>query len=124
MDWLRRTLPWLFVVVVLVGYTPLLHAKDVTLSWDASPSQISGYIVTVSLSEVMLNPIQSDTVGNVLTLTIQGLEDTQEHFFGVKAYDAQGNESVFSNVVKSPAVEVPPYVLPKLDFIIDVELLK
>jgi ribulose bisphosphate carboxylase small subunit len=61
--------------------------------------------------------------GNVLTLKILGLEDTSEHYFGVTAYDAAGNESVYSNIVHSPEAE-EEFVLPLLEFEVDIRILQ
>ena len=97
------------------------HAKDVTLSWDASPTQgVTGYRVYTSQQSGMTDPTVIDA-GNVLTLTIPDLEDTYDYWFCVKAYMDQ-NESVCSNIVKSEAL--PVAVLPKLDFEVDVEIIK
>ena len=96
-------------------------SKDVRLQWDASPTTaVTGYIVVVSLSEVMLDPTEQD-VGNVLTQTLNGLEDTDDHWFCVKAYNEAGNESTCSNIVTSPAVQET--VLPSLDFEVEINIL-
>ena len=122
MNWLRGLFPWLFVLV-LVGYSPLLHAKSVTLSWDPSPtSTVTGYKVVVANHPDMSGTLTVIDVSNVLTRTILDLDDTSAYWFGVKAYDGVGNESAFSNIVKSEAI--PERVLPELEFIIDVEILK
>ena len=98
------------------------HAKDVTLSWDASPTPtVSGYNVLTSLHPSIADPMVTD-VGNVLTTTLNGLGDTDEHWFCVTAYDGQGRESTCSNIVHSPAI--PETVLPSLDFDVNVEILQ
>ena len=105
-----------------MGYSPLLHAKTVTLSWDPSPTTaVTGYTVEVSHSEVMSDPMLID-VENVLTTTVENLEDADDHWFCVKAYDGAGNKSTCSNIVNSPAI--PETVLPSLDFEVNVEILK
>ena len=71
--------------------------------------------------EAMSDPMLIEDVGNVLTTTVENLEDADEHYFCVKAYDASSNESTCSNVVHSPAL--PETVLPELDFEVEVELL-
>jgi hypothetical protein len=115
---MKRLLPWLFLIVLAVN----CHAKSVTLSWDASPtSTVVGYLVQTSLTSTMENPSQQD-VGGVLSYTVNGLENTDSHWFCVKAYDANQNESVCSNVVHSPPL--PETVLPELDFGVEIELLK
>ena len=116
-----------FVLFLLIQGAGICEAKTVNLSWDASPTEtVVGYIVWTSLNQQMASAAPQD-VGNVLTLTIPGLEDTLAYWFCVKAYDGNGNQSVCSNVVKSPAVEVPEDVLPELDFLdfdISVEILQ
>ena len=89
-------------------------AKTVTLSWDASPSAVSGYKVYYDAgSSTPLDgtgATEGDSpreVGNVLTYVIHGLPDGTDHYFAVTAYDSSGNESTYSNTVHSPAVTVP-----------------
>ena len=109
MGWLRRLLPWLFGLLLLIVPADICHAKTVTLSWDASPtSTVTGYRAFVSLNSDMSSTLLSHDAGNVLTLTITDLADTSEHWFCVKAYDAEGTESVCSKIVNSPPVgDVP-----------------
>ena len=89
-------------------------AKSLTLSWDASPSVVTGYKIyynSGSSTEPMdgtgaaegASPID---VGNLLTFTVTGLPDDQDHYFVVTAYDDAGNESDFSNLAHSPAAPV------------------
>ncbi len=84
------------------------ETKTVTLSWDASPSSVTGYriyYVTGSAADLSAaaNPSSVD-VGNVLTYTFSGLDGTVDHSFAVTAYDSSGNESIYSNVVTSSSV--------------------
>ncbi len=109
---------WIFCFLLLVTN---VQAKTVTLSWDPSPSpSVIGYSVITSTLPSMLNPSTQD-VGGVLTTIVNGLENQDDHYFCVKAYDANGNESVCSNIVNSPPI--PEAVLPDLDFTVDVELI-
>jgi hypothetical protein len=85
-------------------------AKTVTLTWDASPSDVDGYyIYHVAGSSTDLshadNPTMID-VGADLTYTFYDLEDDVEHSFAVTAYDDSGNESAYSNIVTSDALDV------------------
>ncbi len=89
-------------------------AKTVTLSWDPSPSDISGYRIYYD-SDSSTAPFDGGgateggspiDVGDVLTYTIHGLSDTDDHYFAVTAYDDSGNESAYSNAVHSPPVAV------------------
>ena len=85
MAWLRRLLPWLFVILL----------------WDASPSEtVTGYKIyytDLSVSHVI-------DVGNVLTTPIDVPMD-RAWYFKATAYDADGNESVFSNEVSTEVSE-------------------
>ena len=100
----------------------MVDAKTVQLAWDASPSMtVSGYEISVFLTELLDSTLLTVNVGNVLTQTIPNLEDTHDHWFCVKAYDGQGNKSVCSNIVHSPMVLLP---LPEIDFKFNVELMK
>jgi len=102
---------------------PNAIAKDVTLSWDPSPTPtVTGYRAYVSLSSDMQNEIMVLDAGDVLSLMIQELADEETHYFCVKAYDGVNPDSVCSNVVKSEAIDVPPQTLPELDLNIEVDV--
>ncbi len=98
------------IFLVLLVSAPAL-AKTVTLSWDASPSAVSGYKVYYDTQSdgtfSGIDAIEGDSpidVGNVLTYTVTGLYDDEDYYFAVTAYDASGNESTYSNIVVSSAV--------------------
>ncbi len=94
------------------------NAKSVTLSWDPSPTPtVIGYEINVFLTESTDSTLLVVDAGNTLTYQIATLADERDHWFCVKAYDREGNQSVCSNVVHSPPV------LPDLDFEVDVEIL-
>jgi len=114
---MKRILSWSLVITLCLISTQTL-AKTVKLGWDSSPTPtVSGYIILISLSQNMTNPSEQD-VGNVLNYTVKELRDQDEHWFCVKAYDNNGNKSVCSNIVKSPAI------LPELDFEVDIGIIK
>ena len=98
------------IVLIFVALTFSVSAwgKTVTLSWDASPSEVSGYKIHYDTTSTA--PLDGDgspiSVGNVLTYVINGLSDDVDHYFAVSAYDASGNESTYSNIVHSPPVSV------------------
>jgi hypothetical protein len=85
-------------------------AKTVTLSWDASPSDVNGYyIYYVAGSAADLSSASDPTmvvVGDVLTYTLSDLENGVDHSFAIKAYDTSGNQSIYSNIVTSAALDV------------------
>ncbi len=102
----------LLLIVVMVCFSANVWGKTVTLSWDPSPSSITGYKIYYAAGSSTApldgtgategsSPID---VGNVLTFTVNGLPDAEEHYFAVTAYDASDNESTYSNTVTSPAV--------------------
>ncbi len=108
----NRLLQIVVSVTLLLLTANLAMAKTVTLSWDASPSQIAGYKLYYKAGSSVApldgvgaaeggSPID---VGNVLTYTLTGLPDSEEHFFTLTAYDAAGYESSYSNIVTSPVV--------------------
>ena len=72
-------------------------AADVPLAWDASVSEnIVGYKVYVgTASKTYGSPI---AVGNQTAFTVTGLTPGT-YYFAVTAFDADGNESDFSNEV-------------------------
>ncbi|WP_321367895.1 hypothetical protein [uncultured Desulfuromusa sp.] len=121
MAWIRR----LFGIVSLVAVLLISQraiAKDVTLSWDPSPTPaVSGYLVLVSLNAQMTSSWTIDA-GNVLTIIIPGLADIADHWFCVKSYLGL-DKSVCSNVVHSPPVEEEKH-LPMLDLNINTEIIK
>jgi len=113
----------ILLTLVTLGLSATVWGKTVTLSWDPSPSTITGYKIyydagtsTPPLDGTGATEGSSPIdVGNVLTFTVHGLPDAEEHYFAVTAYDASGNESTYSNTVTSPAVGAennPPVLSP------------
>ena len=79
MAWLRKLLPWFFVILI----------------WDASPSEtVTGYKIyyTDHVDTYIVD------VGDVLTTEIDVRFGIDWYFYAT-AYDAAGNESVPSNTV-------------------------
>ncbi len=102
------------LLLMFVGTVGVASAwgKTVTLSWDASPSAVTGYkIYYDTSSSAPLDGTGADEgsspvdVGNVLTYVIHGLPDDTDHYFAVTAYDLSNNESSYSNTVFSPVVD-------------------
>lgn len=80
MGWLRKLLPWLFVVLI----------------WDASPTTtVTGYKVYAGPDRDNLTLLLD--AGPVLTVTLTDADHPR--CLAVTAYDGQGNESVYSNIV-------------------------
>lgn len=105
----RTTLALL--VLLLVSFSCSAWGKTVTLSWDASPSAVTGYNIHYDTSPLdgsgSTEGLSSIDVGNVLTFTVNDLLDTADHYFAVTAYDGAGNESTYSNVVHSAPISTP-----------------
>ena len=104
----------ILLMLTTLGFSTSAWAKTVTLSWDASPSAVSGYKVYYDTGPSApldgtdategASPV---SVGNVLTYVIHGLADNVDHYFAVTAYDSSANESTYSNTVHSSAVSNP-----------------
>jgi Putative Ig domain len=96
------------LVLLLVSFSCSAWGKTVTLSWDASPSSVTGYKIYYDTSPLdgagSTEGNSSLDVGNVLTFTVNDLPDTADHYFAVTAYDGAGNESTYSNVVHSAPI--------------------
>ncbi len=104
----------LLVLLTVLSAVPAF-AKKVTLSWDASPSEVTGYKVYYDTQSDTafegIDAIEGDSpidVGNVLTYTVTGLYDDEDYYFAVTAYDASGNESTYSNIVASSSTSATP----------------
>jgi hypothetical protein len=69
---------------------------SVTLEWDASSeADVVGYKLHYGTSSRNYDTIMD--VGNYTSVTIGNLDGNQNYFFAVTAYDADGNESVYSD---------------------------
>lgn len=86
------------VIVALSGSSA--WAGTASLAWDpVTDADLAGYRVYYGTSPTSYSA--SLDVGNVTTATIAGLTDCTNYYFGVKAYDAAGNESTaYSNQVQ------------------------
>jgi len=94
-------------------------AGSVTLAWDASPdASVVGYKVYYGPASGSYT--NSATVGNVTNATLTGLVNGATYFFAATAFNAQGDESVFSNeatyTVPGTSTNQPPTlnVIPNL----------
>ncbi|WP_029917887.1 fibronectin type III domain-containing protein [Pelobacter seleniigenes] len=98
------------LVTLLVCLASPSFALDITLSWDASPSDsVAGYKVYYNKGDDTLplegtGAIEGDSpidVGDNLSAKLSGLDDNAVYYFSVTAYDGSGNESTFSNIVNN-----------------------
>lgn len=85
-------------------------SQDVSLSWDPSPSSsVTGYKIYYKDGDrippfdgvAAENGISPVDVGDTLEATLSGLLDGETYYFAVTAYDADGNESAYSNIVSN-----------------------
>lgn len=85
--------------LALFSFSGHSFAGSTNLAWDASTSpNVGGYIVSYGQSSGHYD--SSIDVGNKNTLTVSGLQEGTQYFFGVKAYDsARSTESGYSNEV-------------------------
>ena len=101
----------LISLLLLLLFPTLVLAQQVTLSWDISPPpETTGYKVYYQATPYTTgqwdgteapegaSPVD---VGNVLTYQLTNLTSGVVYYFAVTAYDAEANESTYSNVVQS-----------------------
>ncbi len=84
-----------------------VRVLDVTLEWEPSPdARVAGYLVYYgNASGKYLEPID---VGLETSCTVPGLDDRQNWYFSVKAYDDKGKTSDYSNEVARLSENVTP----------------
>ena len=103
---------------MIFGFTLLLmsvanvsFAKDVTLTWDPSPSpetDVAGYKIYYGTNTGTYTGTEANTgaspidFGKETIATLEGLDDTKSHYFTVTAYNANGEESAYANEVTAP----------------------
>jgi Fibronectin type III domain len=99
------------LLVLLLGVAPAL-AGQVYLAWDAPDASTppAGYLLYAwqELTEVP----QSVHVGLQTTYRLAGLENGATYAFAVTAYDAEGNESDYSNIVTVTMPGRPTLISP------------
>uniref|UniRef100_UPI0040560E3D fibronectin type III domain-containing protein n=1 Tax=Candidatus Electrothrix sp. TaxID=2170559 RepID=UPI0040560E3D len=109
----------MLLTLVLYLTTATAFSQNVTLSWDPSPSpSVTGYKVYYKEGDpnppfdgvAAENGVSPVDIGDRLSTDLTGLIDGETYYIVVTAYDAQGNESAFSNVVSTrwaPALLAP-----------------
>lgn len=99
----------LSVCLAIFVFCSPLSAQNINLSWDASPSDnVIGYKVYYSQSQDSLasgsgadEGVSPVDVGDILSAPLSNLDDDAIYYFAVTAYDSDGNESTYSNIVTS-----------------------
>lgn len=84
------------IIAIILLWSVVAQAADVTLAWDASPDPVTGYIIFYGEKSVLTNPSTVKPVGSVLQSVIVGLVSGRTYYFAIKAY-YYNNESGFSN---------------------------
>ena len=106
--WLKFSLLLLFVFIL----SNSTWAATVGLQWDPNTeTDLAGYKVYYEpdLPTVPFDGTEATEgvapidVGNITTTTISGLDANKDYYFAVTAYDTEGLESSYSNVVKVTA---------------------
>jgi hypothetical protein len=100
----KRALVWMGLLACLAP--SVADAGSVTLAWNPSASQASGYLIqwqSENGSHVGLTD-----VGAVTTATIGNLTNGVRYFFTAVAYDSDGLRSVPSNQVSAVVPATPP----------------
>ncbi len=109
----------LLLTLCLFCMTSFAAAKDINLAWDASPGpNVSGYKLYYQSDSATLplegfEAIEGNSpidVGNANSLSLTGLPDGRVYYVAVSAYNAEGVESVLSNIVASDWV--PELIAP------------
>ena len=95
---------WLGLVLNALVLVPQAHALSVTLAWNPSPSGgVSGYYVHAGTSSGFYTNVTD--VGNAASMIAPDLTAGVAYYFAITAYDADGNESGFSNeLIYTPSV--------------------
>jgi hypothetical protein len=104
---LSRFFLTLSFIIGFSGYSAA--AMAVILAWDAnSEPDLAGYHLYMRQAEQGYNYSVPVYTGSDPSCTIDNLDDSAEHCFVVRAYDADGNESPDSNEVCKAAASVAP----------------
>ena len=92
-----RFFPTLVALIAILAFSSAAHAAQVTLAWDPNTQpEVTGYKIYWGTSSGTYT--NSVDVGNVTTYTVCGL-NLGSYYFSVTAYDNDGHESTYSNVV-------------------------
>jgi hypothetical protein len=108
-----------FGALLLLGAFGRAEAGSLALAWDpVASSSLRGYMVYYvqsgagALTQPVRAPAVRVDVGNRTTYTLPNLADGVSYQIAVTAYDAQGTESRFSNIITATT----PVLAPLADF--------
>jgi len=103
----------LIISVLLLCFQTSTYAKDITLKWDANTELgLDHYVVYWGTDFDPPYANNSEDKGdfidkNTTTYTVTGLSDDTVYYFAAKAFDTEGLESSYSNVVSTDEVDIP-----------------
>lgn len=103
----------IYIGTVLLMYftaVPFIYAAGVDLSWDAPASggAVSGYTVYWKVKGGSYNDTNSMSVTGGTKCTVSGLDETEQYYFVVKAYNDAGLSPASNEVSWSYADSTPP----------------
>jgi len=89
---------YLFAIVISIGGLQTLHAHDLVLTWNASPSSVvAGYNVYYGTNSG--NYTYKVQAGNATEVVISNLLPGVTYYFAATAYDLNGDESAYSSEI-------------------------
>ena len=91
---------FIMVLIAIFCLTVSAYGVDIKLAWDANTEpDLAGYKIYWSEENTQPFPNVKD-VGNVLEHPVTGLTEGVTYYFAATAYDTNGNESMYSNIVQ------------------------
>ena len=89
-----------YLLIILLAFASWANAIDVTLGWDASndPAPAGYGVHWDTVNQIPFNNTADVSTGTQHTIT--GLAENTTYYFAVDAYDAEGNRSVYSNILE------------------------
>jgi hypothetical protein len=95
-----------FFAIIAISMGSSVSAFDISLAWSPGDETALGYKLYYGSSSQ--NYAQSVDVGNNSSHTVENLKQGQTYYFAVTAYDAEGNESTYSNEIN---YQVPVFLV-------------
>lgn len=107
----KRVIPWVGIITSLLLLFTNTFAGQLRVSWQAnSDADLAGY--KVYYGETSGSYSQVIDVGNTTNRVVDGLQENQDYFFAITAYDTAKNESGFSTEV-SGRITVNDIIAPQ-----------
>lgn len=96
-------------VLFIMTFVSIVSAAGVTLAWDGSSGEVSGYRIYYGTSAGHYT--QNVELGNVTQHTLSGLSEGVTYFFVVRAFNSAG-ESGNSNMISWASQDTTPPLPP------------